>query len=160
MGAAALVTGLALASAATAPAGAAPQVDAWTVDSADQWSAAVAESKNVELADGMATPTKAKGVVKSVMKTFSSPRSAKSILVEQSPVWKNWEPVKNIGPANLGDAPVMLSLGPDNYWMFGRYRKAKKLRSGKEFEPKPAKLKGFDMPLVTTRWKKLSLIHI
>jgi|GEM_PF-6908278 len=88
------------------------------------------------------------------MKTFSSPRSAKSILVEQSPVWKNWEPVKNIGPANLGDAPVMLSLGPDNYWMFGRYRKAKKLRSGKEFEPKPAKLKGFDMPLVTTRWKK------
>ena len=154
MGAAALVTGLALASAATAPAGAAPQVDAWTVDSAEQWSAAVAESKNVELADGMATPTKAKSVVKSVMKTFSSPRSAKSILVEQSPVWKNWEPVKNIGPANLGDAPVMLSLGPDNYWMFGRYRKAKKLRSGKEFEPKPAKLKGFDMPLVTTRWKK------
>ncbi len=38
-----------------------------------------------------------------------------------NPLWQNWEPVSNLGPTNLADAPVFLTIGPDNYWVFGRY---------------------------------------
>jgi len=71
--------------------------------------------------------------------------SAQSITFEQSTVWENWNPVKNIGTKSMGGAPVFLSLGPDNYWMFATYRK-----KGKE-KGKRAKLDGFDIPLFTTQ---------
>ncbi len=65
-----------------------------------------------------------------------------------------------IGPKNLGDAPVFLQMGPQNYWMFGRYggfgpkrkkgQKAKDQPKPEPFVAKDAKLEGFDIPLKTT----------
>ena len=79
--------------------------------------------------------------------------------VEQSPIWQNWNPIENLGPINLSDAPVLLTLGPDDYWIFGRYgrgqarRKAgEKPRPQPSFTPAPASLEGFDIPLRTTRF--------
>ena len=71
-------------------------------------------------------------------------RSAKSLVVTQSAIWQNWNPIENLGPVNLADAPVLLTVGPDNYWMFGRYGSPAR----KDFEPEEAMLEGFDIPLI------------
>jgi hypothetical protein len=121
----------------------------WVVDSQSDWLQTTADQSNLELKVGLATPTAKTATFRSTLKTFNEPRSAASITIDQSTGWHNWEPVPNIGPSNLRDAPVMLSLGPNNYWMFGRYGAAK----DKNFTAKNASLKGFDVPLKTTPFK-------
>lgn len=125
--------------------------DDWTIDGQQDWDANQASQTNLELKDGLATPTATKATFQSVLKSFPEKRSASSITISQSTVWENWQPVENLGPANLGDAPVFLSLGPDNYWMFGRYGNKGKQKG--EFEPAVAALDGFDIPLETTTYK-------
>ena len=128
----------------------------WTIESQDDWTKATAKAEQLEIIDGMATPTGPESHFTSQLKRFPEKRSAQSLLIGQSPVWMNWNPTSNIGPANLGDAPVMLSIGPDNYWMFGRYggkRRGKAKPNAPEpveFKAEPATLEGFDMDLVTT----------
>ncbi|MGJ8654556.1 MAG: hypothetical protein ACSHX8_14945 [Opitutaceae bacterium] len=121
--------------------------ETWTVASQAEWNNSLAEQTGVEITDGLASPTEKTATLSSVMKQFDEKRSAQSITIDQSPVWHNWEPVKNIGPSNLGDAPVMLSLGPDDYWIFGRYSAGKKKQP---FKSSPAELEGYDIPLMTT----------
>jgi len=139
----------------------------WVVDTQDQWTESVSSSDGVMVEDGMASPSQKSASLKSVLKRFDKKRSASEIVVSQSPQWLNWDPAGNIGPKNLGDAPVMLSLGPDNYWMFGRYKDGSKKKKGKKgkkrknvdgasepaFEAEPAQLDGFDIPLLTTKYE-------
>jgi len=123
----------------------------WLIDSDESWKQNIAQKQGLEIKDGKATPTQAEATFTSVLKRFDAKRSAKSIRFEQSPEWLNWQPAGNIGPVNLGDAPVFLSLGPDNYWMFGRYHGAKP-RGENKFKSQTATLDGFDMPLKSTRF--------
>ncbi|BDS05894.1 hypothetical protein NT6N_09340 [Oceaniferula spumae] len=119
----------------------------WVLDTQEQWVKGIAQKEGLEIKDGMAAPTAKKATIQSAMKSFPEKRKATSITLSQSPVWLNWQPVKNIGPSNLTDAPVFLQLGPDNYWMFGKYGK---LGNKGQAAGKPAKLEGFDIPLTTT----------
>lgn len=129
--------------------------DAWVIDTQAEWNQNTAKHSGLEITEGMASPTAQEATLVSILKTFQTKRSAESIVFEQSPVWLNWEQTDNLGPVNLGDAPVMLSLGPDNYWMFGRYGSGRTRGDGSRlppFEPQPATLDGFDIPLKTTRF--------
>lgn len=117
--------------------------ETWTIDTQADWEKAVASQHQLELKDGMAAPTAKTATFQSELKRFTEQRSAESITFEQSTVWENWEPTPNIGTVSMGDAPVLLSLGPDNYWMFAMYR-----QKGKQ-TPQAATLEGFDVPLVT-----------
>ena len=128
--------------------------EAWVVDTQDEWTEGLQKKDGLEISDGMATPTATKAELQSVLKTYPEKKTASSITISQSPIWQNWQPTQRIGPSNLGDAPVLLSMGPDNYWIFGRYQpfKAKKKNGGAPptFEATEAKLDGFDIPLKTT----------
>lgn len=127
--------------------------ETWRIETQEEWTSGLESSSELKLKDGQAVPTAKLATLKSELKTFPSKRSAKSIVVTQSADWLNWEPAGNLGPVNLGDAPVMLSLGPDNYWMFGRYgngRNRKDRSKQAPFQPEPATLDGFEMPLMTT----------
>lgn len=127
----------------------------WVIDNQADWSAATANQSNLEFKAGMATPTAETATFQSKPKTFVKKQSAKSIVISQSPVWQNWTQTADLGPVNLGDAPVMLNLGPDNYWMFGRYGSGRKKGDTSRqapFKPQPATLAGFDIPLLTTRF--------
>lgn len=127
--------------------------DDWVIDTQDDWTAATADQSKIEIKDGLAIPTGKTGTFKSKVRRFDKKRKAKSIVLDQSPVWQNWEPVSNLGPANLQDAPVFLTIGPDNYWVFGRYGGQRKNQKRKKaFKPEPATLEGFDIKLQTTRW--------
>ncbi|MCC9644585.1 hypothetical protein LOC71_20110 [Rhodopirellula sp. JC740] len=125
--------------------------ETWTIDG-QHWSSDIESSENIALEDGTAKPTETTASLKSKLKMFDQKRSAKSLVVRQSDEWLNWEPIENLGPSNLGDAPVMLCLGPNNYWMFGRYGGGKGKQKNKAFQPESVKLDGFDMPLQTTRF--------
>ena len=131
----------------------------WIINSTRQWRRATLESDNLEIVDGMATPTADASRFKSVLRTFDKKRSVESIVFDQSPVWQNWDPIENVGPTNMLDAPVLLSLGPDNYWLFGMYgdgtsRREQRDKSSTEipddFRSEPATLDSFDIPLRTT----------
>lgn len=144
--------------------------EAWTIDTQADWEQAIASHHQLELKDGMATPTAETATLQSALKRFSKKRSAESITFEQSPAWLNWEPTENIGTASMADAPVLLSLGPDDYWMFARYRasgSSSAVKKGKQkgqegdqenpaaplppFEAESVTLEGFDVELLTTR---------
>ena len=120
--------------------------ETWSTDTQAEWDKALVKKDGIEISDGMVSSAEKSAVISSVVKLFDKKRSVQSIQIDQSPVWLNWEPVGDIGPVNLRDAPVMLSLGEGNYWMFGKYGRDKK----KGFKPEVAKLDGFDVPLVTT----------
>lgn len=129
----------------------------WTIDTAEEWSANIASAEGATVAEGSVSPTEKAATVSTKLQSSATKRSAKSLVVEQSALWQNWNSIDNLGPANLGDAPVLLTVGPDNYWMFGRYsnrqpRRPKGQKTNKKpaFKPQPATLDGFDMALQTT----------
>jgi hypothetical protein len=130
---------------------------AWTIDSQTEWKAGLAEQANLEIKDGFAAPTSKEATLQSVIKRFDKKTAAHSITFQQSPVWENWEPAGNIGTRSMADAPVLLSLGPDNYWMFARYSRGRRRKKGQPAKPDPAftptaaTLEGFDLPLQTTK---------
>ena len=127
--------------------------NAWIVDSQSDWVDQTLSQSHLTFKDAMAVPTGKTATLQSKIKSFDEKRSAKSITITQSPVWQNWEQTDDLGPVNLGDAPVMLSLGPDNYWMFGRYgngRNRGDMSKRSLFVPTQATLDGFDIPLQTT----------
>nr|WP_237607658.1 hypothetical protein [Roseimaritima sediminicola] len=128
----------------------ADQPQQWDIDSQQQWQQQTAASEGLELQEGLARPTGKQATWTSKLRRFDAKRSAAEIVLSQWDQWNNWEPTENLGPVNLGDAPVMLSLGPDNYWMFGRYRSPRRGKQAAAFQPEPAELEGFDMPLQTT----------
>ncbi|GAA3651387.1 hypothetical protein [Flavivirga jejuensis] len=121
----------------------------WVIASQNDWEVNIANQSNINISKGRIVPTSKNATFKSIIKQFPDKRSAKSITFSQSPEWLNWNPVKNIGPSNLGDAPVALQLGDGNYWMFGRYAKSK----DKKFRSEDVVLEGFDIPLKTTPFK-------
>lgn len=132
--------------------------ESWIIDSQADWQNNIAEQSQLEIKAGVVAPKARSATFRSVVKRFDQKQTAKSIRFDQSPLWQNWEPTGNIGPQNLGDAPVMLSLGPNNYWMFGRYSDRPRRRKGEQpsklppFESAAATLEGFDVPLRTTRF--------
>lgn len=93
----------------------------WEIHSQAEWTAATASKEGIEIRDGIAAPMEKAGTLTSVVKQFEHQRKPASIVLEQSPAWQNWEPLENVGPANLQDAPVFLAIGPGDYWMFGMY---------------------------------------
>jgi len=132
---------------------------AWTIDSEKDWKANIESSEGAVIEKGSVAPLGKTATILTKLQTFDKKRSAKSLALTQSAIWQNWNPVENLGPSNLADAPVMLTMGPGNYWMFGRYgggqprrKKGEKATPLPKFEPKEATLEGFDIPLQTTRF--------
>lgn len=118
----------------------------WKIASQDDWLRAAAEMNSLEVVQGVVIPTADTAHFRSRLKRLDQKCSAASIEIEPSPIWQNWDPIENIGPVNLKDAPVLLCIEPGNYWMFGMYGKTK----GKNSQLEDATLAGFDVPLKTS----------
>jgi hypothetical protein len=129
--------------------GCASATHTWTLDTQDEWAANIAAQSNLELKEGKAAPAASSATFQSVLKRFPKQQSMRSLVLSQSPEWLNWSAVPNVGPSNLGDAPIALQLGEGNYWMFGRYGQHKSQKDG-SFVSQPVRLDGFDVELRTT----------
>ncbi len=143
--------------------------DSWVIDTQEEWQEQTLKQENLEFKDGFADPSAKVATFTSKLKSFKRKKSATELVFDQSPIWQNWDEVPNLGPSNLDDAPVLLSMGPNNCWLFGRYSdgqpqvKRKKGKDGKWLKPQikkkdpfagftaeSATLDGFDIPLMTT----------
>lgn len=120
--------------------------ETWMIDSQAEWNENLAKKNGAEIADGMASPTGKTAVLSSVLKQFDQKRSAQSLTIDQSTAWLNWNPIGQIGPNTVSNAPIFLRMGEDDYWLFGAYKK----REGSE-PLTPATLEGFDLPLMGTK---------
>lgn len=143
------------------------QAQVWTIDNAEDWTNNIQSSTGATIENGSVSPTDKQASLVTKIYKSEKKRAAKSLVLNQSTLWQNWNPIENLGPANLADAPVLLTVGPDNYWIFGRYGSSKKpsqkrkketqkqqpqtkTDSAPSFEPQAATLAGFDIPLTTT----------
>jgi hypothetical protein len=126
-----------------------PAAKDWVIESQADWEANTESQSGLEFQDGMAVPTAPSATIRSKIKAFDQKQTPRSLVVSQSPVWDNWQAVPKVVPPNMGDAPVALTKGPKDYWIFGLYGDKK---PSKDFAPKEAKLEGFDVPLQTTQW--------
>ncbi|MGB0743793.1 MAG: hypothetical protein ACPGSB_04640 [Opitutales bacterium] len=120
--------------------------EVWRVDTAEEWQQAIVPNQDINLQDGSVSAVGKSAIVRSNTRSFKKKRSASALVITQSPVWQNWTAVGRVSPSNLRDAPVYLTLGPGNYWIFGRYGKSKK----RNFQAEEATLEGFEVPLKTT----------
>lgn len=123
------------------------KLEKWTIYSQKEWEDYTEIAENMNIDDGFVKPVSSTAIFKSKVKRFKTKQSAKSIVFEQSPDWQNWEAVPGVLPFNLEDAPVFLSLGPDNYWILGRYGNIKGMDA---FQGEKAELPDFDVELTTT----------
>jgi len=133
--------------------------DDWKIESAEDWKENTESSKGIVAEDGAISPEEKSGTILTKIHSSDEKRSAKSLTIEQSAIWQNWNPIENLGPSNLADAPVLLVAGPDDYWMFGRYssgqprrKKGEKPKPVPKFTPEAASLEGFNIELQTTRF--------
>ncbi|MCB4807868.1 hypothetical protein LG651_06360 [Tamlana sp. 62-3] len=122
----------------------------WIIDSQQDWQNSTDQLSNVEIKNGKLEPTSKTASFKTIFKKFRKKQAVQAVTFSQSNEWLNWQPIQNIGPSNLADAPVTLQLGAGNYWMFGRYTKPKK-QDG--FQAKDTVLQGFNTNLKTTPFK-------
>lgn len=124
----------------------------WKISGQLGMKANILKSENLILEEGLIFPKDKLATLTTKIKTFSKKRSATFLELKQFTIWENWTPVPNIGPSNLGDAPVAVQLGDKNYWMFGLYEKDENQKAG-AFQSKKATLDGFDIDLKTTTFK-------
>ena len=129
------------------------------IDTQSEWENHIESSSGLRIEEGIASPTGSAAQLRTRIRKFDRKRAAAALTIAQSAIWQNWDPIENLGPVNLQDAPVLLTVGPDNYWMFGRYgsgqprrKRGKKRKPLPPFTPEPAQLEGFDIPLQTTRF--------
>ena len=126
--------------------------ETWEINNQADWKKNIQSSKGIIIEGGLVSPKEKTGHFKTKLKKFKTKKSLQSLTLNQSPVWQNWEEVPGVGPSNLGDAPVFLTKGPKDYWMFGRYKplRSKKGQNSSKFTSQDVKLEGYDMPLETT----------
>ena len=131
----------------------------WKIDTGKDWKEGIESSEGAVFEGGSVSPEEKAATIVTKLRSFDTKRSAQSLTVAQSPIWQNWNPIENLGPSNLQDAPVLLTMGPDDYWMFGRYgggqprrKKGEQAKPLPKFQPESATLEGFDVPLQTTRF--------
>ena len=128
----------------------------WVVVGADGWQKAAQDMQGLSVKDGLLMPSEKKGAYRSQMKKFGEKRSLRSLSLEASSKWENWEPtMKKVAPVTLNDAPIFLVKGPNDYWLLGRNRVPRGVKKVKGFRAVSATLDGFDVSLQTTPFPNL-----
>ncbi|WP_052154962.1 glycoside hydrolase family protein, partial [Aliiglaciecola lipolytica] len=127
----------------------------WNINTTQSWRDAVKQSSNLTFSQNSATLTNIVSSDKTAMfsskvQRYAEKRQAEYIVFEQSHDWHNWTPTEHVGPTNLRDAPVFLSKGKNDYWMFGRYGESAKKNN---FQAQEVVLSGYDITLRSTPFK-------
>jgi len=136
------------------------------INTDEDWNKSMIASEGLKIIKGQVTPSQEKASFMVKTKSLKKMALAKKLIIKQSTIWQNWNEVENIGPPTQFNAPVMLTLGPNDYWFFagdhlefggyGNYKRDKsKDTIYTNYKSKPATLKGYDIPLRTTPFKNL-----
>ena len=134
---------------------AAKEHNSWRIDSGEEWNGASRELNGLNglaIENNTLSPTGKEGTYHSKLQRFKKKRTAQAITLTASTRWDNWQPTKKkVCPPTMGDAPIFLAKGPNDYWILGRNKAPRKAG----FQSKPATLEGFDIELQTTPYPNL-----
>mgnify|MGYP005650325237 CR=1 FL=1 len=98
----------------------------WRINSSEEWKAAQQDIKGLTVDNNLLSLKDQEGTYHSKLQRFKEKRSAQTMKISASTKWENWEATKaKITPPTLGDAPIFLVKGPNDYWIMGRNRAAK-----------------------------------
>ena len=101
------------------------KIESWTIDTAEQWQRAAADTQAMTLEAGQAKPTADQAHFQSRLRRFADKRKLNRITFTQTASWPQWQPVDGIAPKNTRNAPVFLPVKENEYWYFaergGRY---------------------------------------
>ena len=89
----------------------------WIIDSQSEWELNMSNSENLAFQDDCVEPKSVNGTYESIIRTFDNRKKPESITFKQSPKWDNWEKVDNIGPNDACNAPVLICVAEDDYWI-------------------------------------------
>lgn len=92
----------------------------WIVDEQTEWTTATGTNSNNTITNGMVEPTADNSEFSSTVKTFPAKKKLRSITFRQSPVWDNWNSIANVQPSGAADAPVLVPVGNDDYYLLAR----------------------------------------
>ena len=73
------------------------QAAEWTIDSADDWTQNIKSAEGATVAEGSVAPNEKTATISTTIHTTDLKRSAKTLVVNQSAIWKNWNPIENLG---------------------------------------------------------------
>ena len=93
--------------------------DELSLSAQKEWVEGTESIEGAEIKTGQVIPTQKTANLLTRLHSFDSKKKAETLRLTQSAIWQNWTPIENLGPSNLNDAPVLLTIGPNNYWMFG-----------------------------------------
>ena len=128
----------------------------WRIDTSEEWQGVTREMEGLTVNGGLLSPDGKQGIYRSTLKRYAEKRSPRSLTLTASTAWENWEPTsRKVAPPTLGDAPIFLVKGPQDYWLFGRSIIPRNAKVPPEFKAEPATLEGFDFPLQTTPFEHL-----
>ena len=93
----------------------------WNIDSQMEWLQAIG-SGPYSISNGTAGPTTSNAVFESVVQQFVQKQRFENLTFKQTPDWVGgqWIGQGELGPESTTDAPVVLSIGPGDYWYFNR----------------------------------------
>ena len=87
------------------------------IDTQEEWQKVVADSRAMELADGLLLPQAGEAFVAVTLPTNGKKQALKSVTLRQFPVWDSWKGIPKVVPGGIEDAPVLLAVEPGNYWI-------------------------------------------
>jgi hypothetical protein len=121
--------------------------NSWSINSSEEWKSNTQEIKGLTVENDLLSPTEKQGTFRSKLKSFKQKKSPQTLTISASTKWENWEGTKKkVTPPTLGDAPIFLVKGPNDYWLMGRNYGG----NPKNFKSQVVNLEGFDIPLKTT----------
>ena len=96
----------------------------WSIQTVDEWKAAIESSEGVTIEKGVASPICEGRFPPNQIEGLQGRSARPNRLPSSSPRFgKTGKRSRVIGPKNLRDAPVFLTMGPGDYWMFGQVRR-------------------------------------
>ena len=129
-------------------------VEVRVIDSDEEWQSKGSKSTGLKFQDGFVQLESKSGTYRSSLLASKTKKTLSRIELTQSVEWMNWDPAGEVGPPNIHNAPVVLCVGPNDYWMFGTYTAPKEVAG---FESEDVSLEGYDVPLRTTTEPNLFL---
>ena len=86
--------------------------ESWSIGSVAEWKAAIESSEGVTIEKGVASSTDKTGSLRTKVKTFKKKCSAKSLTIEQSALWQNWEAKPRSRSQEPAGRPRVSHYGP------------------------------------------------
>ncbi|WP_139958668.1 glycoside hydrolase family protein [Flavicella sediminum] len=92
----------------------------WAIDTQVQWEEALSNTQDIKIKNAKAVSGEGKSFFSSKLKSFKKKRNLKSIVFKQAADWNNWKEIPKVRTEEMLDAPVLISVKANDYYLLAR----------------------------------------